>query len=982
MEETNKKKKKLGVKGIIIIVLLIILLFVLLIGWITDFLWFKELTYLSVFLTKLFTQLKIGIPTFVIITFLSYIYLKFLKRGYFKKIASTEETDHKKLNLISWGLSGAFGAVTTYFVCKKLWFQALQFSNSTDFDIKDPLYNIDISFYIFKLSFIEELNTIVIILLICFALLTLVYYSVLLTVRTPEIFEKVEEDTEEEYEDDEDEYDYEDDDDRYTGGDYGRNLGDDNNPFAEINEMFGKFSKSFNRKGGPRRQAEAKAKQTKKQFDNSNFKVLLNIAEKQLIIVGSLFFLMVGVHFFLKQYDLLFGSTGAVYGAGFTDVNITLWVYRILIVLAIIAGIGFAYGLLKRKFKPAVLVPAIMIALSLLGTGVGYVVQQFIVSPDEINKESKYLERNIEYTQYAYGLDNVNEKAFKATHDLDSSDIANNEETVSNIRINDYSPAKTFYNQTQAIRQYYDFNDVDVDRYMIDGDYTQTFLSAREIDEEKISNTWLNKHLKYTHGYGVVLSRVDKITTSGQPDMLIDNIPPESDVDVKVTDPSIYFGEMTNEYVLINTSEDEFDYPDGDSNKYCQYDGNAGIKMNLLNRLMFSVREKSLKLLVSGNVNGKSQILINRNIEKRVKEIMPYLDYDEDPYMITVGGHLYWIIDAYTASNRYPYSEPYEEGTTMNYVRNSVKVVIDAYNGDTNYYIVDETDPIAQTFQKIYPKLFKNFSEMPDGIRAHIRYPNTLLDIQAKIFQRYHMNDVKVFYQNEDLWQIASEIYGTKEQSMTPNYYIMKLPGEKSAEFVNTIPFTPKDKKNLMGLLVARNDGDNYGKLVLYTMPKSKVVYGPMQVEAQIDQNTEISKEFSLWDSSGSKYSRGNLFVIPIEDSLLYVEPVYLEATNSSIPEVKRVIVVYGDEIAYESNLTAALNSMFGEGSAHESQQGEATTDDQNQGGGDKAMSQSELIQAAQDAFDKAQAAQQSGDWAKYGKYLDELQKYLNKLAK
>ena len=688
---------------------------------------------------------------------------------------------------------------------------------------------------------------------------------------------------------------------------------------------------------------------------------------------------MIGVYFLLKQFDLLFGSTGAVYGAGYTDVNITLWMYRVLIVLSVIAAIGVAMGISKKSLKTAAIVPAIMIGVGILGAGVGFAVQNFIVSPDEINKESKYLERNIEYTQYAYGLDNVNIKAFKATENLTSDDIANNEETISNIRINDYAPAKKFYNQTQSIRQYYDFNDVDVDRYMIDGDYTQTFLSAREINEEKISNTWLNRHLKYTHGYGATLSRVDKITASGQPDMLIDSIPPESSVDVQITDPEIYFGEMTNDYILVNTDEDEFDYPDGNSNKYCQYKADSGIKMGLLKRIMFSVRERSLKMLVSGNINSDSKILINRNIKVRVKEIMPYLDYDEDPYMITVDGKLYWIVDAYTATNRYPYSEPYSEETDVDYVRNSIKVVIDAYTGETNYYIVDGTDPIAKTFQSIYPKLFKDFKDMPEGIAAHIRYPGTLLNIQAEIYQRYHMNDVKVFYQNEDLWQIASEIYGIDEQSMTPNYYIMKLPGESSAEFVNSIPFTPKDKKNLMGLLVARNDGDYYGKLVLYQMPKSKIVYGPMQVEAQIDQNTEISKEFSLWNSSGSTYSRGNLFVIPIEDSLLYVEPVYLEATNSSIPEVKRVIVVYGDDIAYEATLAEALNSMFGEGSAHESKGSEDADKDK---GKSKEMSQSELIEAAQTAYDEAQEALSNGEWAKYGEKMNELEKYLNKLAK
>ena len=966
MEETKtKKKRKLGVKGIIIVILLIILLFVMLIGWLTDLLWFQDLGYISVFLTKLFTQLKIGIPVFIVITFLAYIYLKFLKRGYMKKVDSEEEPNHKRLNIISWGLAAAFGAVTTYFAVTRLWFQTLQFFNSTKFDIKDPLYNNDISFYVFKLNFIEELNKMAILMIIAFAALTVIYYLILLSERSPKIFQTVEEDLDAE---EEEEFQY--DDDRYTGAE----TINDNNPFSEVNDLFGKFTKQFAGNMGRGRRPQRKPKT---QLDNQNISLLVHIAEKQIIIVGVLFFLMIGVYFLLKQFDLLFGSTGAVYGAGFTDVNITLWMYRILIGLAVIAAILFIAGVTKRKFKTAVAIPVIMVCIGLLGTGAALVVQNLIVSPDEINKESKYLERNIEYTQYAYGLDGVDMKSFKATKDLTSKDIANNSETISNIRINDYAPALTFYNQTQSIRQYYNFHDVDVDRYMIDGEYTQTFLAPREIDEGKISNTWLNRHLKYTHGYGATLSRVDKITASGQPDTLIDSIPPQSSCDVQITDPEIYFGEMTDDYILVNTSEDEFDYPDGNSNKYCQYKADSGIKMNILNRLMFSVKEKSLKLLVSGNIKGASKILINRNIQKRVKTIMPYLDYDEDPYMVTVDGHLYWIIDTYTATNRYPYSEPYSEETDVNYVRNSIKVVIDAYTGDTTYYIIDKTDPIAKTFQKIYPKLFKDIDEMPDGIRAHIRYPGTLLGIQAQIYQRYHMNDVKVFYQNEDFWQIASEIYGTEEQAMTPNYYIMKLPGEKSAEFVNSIPFTPKDKKNLMGLLVARNDGEQYGKLVLYQMPKSKIVYGPMQVEAQIDQNTEISKEFSLWNSSGSKYSRGNLFVIPIEDSLLYVEPVYLEATNSSIPEVKRVIVVFGDEIAYEATLADALNSMFGEGSAHDSGDDEADDSGKSE---NKEMSKSEIIQKCQDAYDKAQDALKSGDWAKYGKYMDELEKYLNKL--
>ena len=960
--EKEKKKKGLGVKGVVIVVLLVILLFLMLIGFITDFLWFKELDYVSVFLTKLFTQLKIGVPVFVVVTFLAYVYLKFLKRGYFKKVASNEEVNHGRLNLISWGLAAIYGGVTTYFAVTKMWFQFLQFSNSSSFDISDPLFENDISFYVFKLGFIESANELILFLLIAFAILTVLYYSVLLSMRTPQIF------TEEEQEEPE----HEPDEDRYDGSGFSSE-GGFGQGFGNVNDMFGKFAGQFGKKG-----AFKKNPKPKKSFDDQNFKMLISIAEKQLIIVGVLFFIMVGINFFLKQYSLLFGSTGAVYGAGFTDVNITLWVYRAIMVLSIVAAIGFAIGITKRKLKPAIIAPIIMLVIGLGGTGAAILVQNLIVTPDEITKESQYLERNIEYTQYAYDLSDVDMKSFAATEDLTSEDISNNMETISNIRINDFTPTKTFYNQTESIRQYYTFNDADVDRYMVNGEYTQTYLSAREIDETKIKDTWLNKHLKYTHGYGIALSRVDKITSSGQPDVLIGGIPPTSDIEeIEIKQPGVYYGELTNNYILVNTSEEEFDYADGNSNKYTKYEGTAGIKLNLVNRFMFSVREKSLKMLVSSNIKSDSRIIINRNISARVKEIMPYLEYDSDPYMITENGKLYWIIDAYTYTSRYPYSEPYSEDYSTNYIRNSVKVVIDAYNGTTDYYIVDETDPIAQTFKKIYPDLFKDLDQMPEEIRAHIRYPNTLLNIQAQVYQRYHMNDVKVFYQNEDLWEIADEIYGMKEQKMTPNYYIMKLPGEKNAEFVNTIAFTPRDKKNLMGLLVARSDGEEYGNLVLYQMPKSKTVYGPMQVEAQIDQNTEISKEFSLWNSSGSSYSRGNLFIVPIEDSLLYIEPVYLEATNSSIPEVKRVIVVYGNKIAYEETLAEALNSLFGEGSAVESA---GSSSDSSSSAGDGSLSQSEIVTKAQEAFENAEAAQQSGNWAKYGQYLDELEKYLNML--
>lgn len=953
----EKKKRGSKARWIVLAVIAFLLLVFALVGFITDFLWFKELGYVSVFFTKLLTQIKIGVPVFVVVGFLVYIYLKLLKKGYYKKVESLDAPNEKAMNIISWVLAGIFSCVATYFCVSNLWYKWLNFAKSTDFDISDPLYNNDISLYVFKLPFIKEVNGIIIALSVAFIIITLIYYAMLLSMRKPTVFEDAGEDS---FDDESSQQGS-----GFAGFDNAGGLGD----------MFGKFAESFGGRGPVHRPARKK-----KQFDSDNFNQLLHIASKQLIVVGVIFFVMLAVDFFLKQYDLLYNHTGAVYGAGYTDVTVTLWMYRALAGLSLLGAAGFIIGISKKKVKTIAIVPIIMILVGLVGAGGAVLVQNYVVSPDELNKESKYLERNIEYTQYAYGVDNVTTKSFAASKNLDSTDINNNPETITNIRINDYSPANKFYNQTQAIRTYYNFNDVFVDRYYVNGEYTQTFLAAREVDIDgsKISDTWLNRHIKYTHGYGVTLSRVDKVTSSGQPDVLVGDIPPQSSVDeIQIDNPAIYFGQLTNDYILVGTDEEEFDYPGDEANQYTKYSGTAGIKMNFANRCLFSIRERSLKLLVSSNITGDSKIVINRNITSRVKKIMPYLTYDKNPYMVTANGGLYWIYDAYTTTSSYPYSEPYSQQSSTNYIRNSVKVVIDAYNGDTSYYVVDDSDPIAKTLQKIYPKLFRNFDEMDEAVKAHVRYPNTMFDIQATIYERYHMNDVNAFYQNEDIWSIANEIYGKDEKEMTPNYYILKLPGEKDAEFVNSIPYTPKGKRNMTSLLIARNDGDNYGQIVLYKFPKSKAVYGPMQIEALIDQNPEISKEFALWSSAGTSYSRGNLFVIPIEDSLLYVEPVYLEANKESIPEVKRVIVAFNDQIAYKPTLAEALESLFGETDISS-----GSDNSSSQTAEDGQMSQAELIKAAAEAYDSAQSAMKNGDWEGYGKYLDQLEKYLNELQK
>ncbi len=958
----SKAKKRIS---IVILVLVILLgVFFSLISFITDYLWFREMGYVDVFFKQLVTELTVGVPTFVIITGLVALYLTRLKKSYFKKIASREVTNQKKLRIVTLVLAVVFGIFATVTTVSNLWFDILKFANSSNFDISDPVFHLDISFYVFRLEFLTQLNEIMIGVIVGFVLLTIVYYMVLLTVRTPDVFTEA----------------------QSTGTADAGGAQSQAGPQAGGQNPFAGFADSLFGRGGQ----QSAQPQPRRQVDEGNMRQLLSIASGKLALLGFIFFLMLGVNFFLRQFDLLHVHTGAVYGAGFTDVNVTLWMYRILCVMSIVAAVLFVVFMKKKSYKRLLTVPVLMIVVGLAGSIAGYVVQNFVVSPDELNKESKYLDWNIQYTQYAYQLDDVEPKAFAADDTLTASDINKNLDTINNIRINDFDPAKQFYNQTQSIRQYYTFNGVDVDRYMINGEYTETFLTTREVDESRIQDTWLNQHIKYTHGYGVAMSRVNKVTPSGQPDVIIGNIPPASEVEeIQITRPEIYFGELSNQYIVVNTDETEFDYPQGDSNVYTHYEGTAGIKMNLLNRLMFSVREGSMRMLVSSNINSNSRIIINRNVMDRVQSIMPQLAYEDDPYMVVDdAGRLFWMVDAYTLSSQFPYAEPFDG--YHNYVRNSIKVVVDAYNGNVDFYVVDEEDPIAQTYAKIYPTLFKPFSEMPASLQSHIRYPNNLLTIQASIYGRYHMEDTGVFYLNEDLWDIAYEVYGMERTQMTPNYYIAKLPDGDRAEFFNSIAFTPPSKMNMTALMVARNDGDDYGELVVYQFPKSKVIYGPEQIEAQIDQNTEISKEFSLWNSSGTSYIRGNMFVIPINTSILYMEPIYLEATNSSIPEVKRIVMAYGDKIAYEDSVAECLVSLFGD----QAQLGVEEPDGTGTVGGEPAeptepgtpsepaeLTQDELIDLAVEALNAATEAQQNGDWAAYGEHLAELQDYLNQLA-
>ena len=754
--EFSGKRRRGNRKGISLIIMIIALVFVFLVttvGFITDWMWFKDLGYTSVFWKRLVTQIELGVPVFVIVTLLARFYLRTLKNGYFRKIESHEIPNLKRINSTSWILSMVFSLGVAFYASVGTWLIFLKYRYASKFGLKDPLFDQDIGFYIFKLDWLDKLNEIILVSVIGLVVVTVVYYSYLLTVRTPDLFDSPDdfpdepEPFEEEEEDEEPKVIYRTPIDHSVIGRMAR---------ASGKAVQAAFDKDRKKKRGHRTD-----------INNSNVENLMEIASGKLIVLGVIFYLMLAVNFFLKQFDLLHTHTGVVYGAGFVDVNITLWVYRVIMLLCLVGAVTLAMHIKKGEITKLLKVPVIMVLVYALGAGAGSLVQSLIVSPDEINKESKYLQSNIEYTRHAYGIDNVRVAKFAADDSLNAEAIEAADETIGNIRINDYKPVEDFYNQTQSIRQYYRFNDVDIDRYTLDGALTQTYLSAREIDEDKISNTWINKHLKYTHGYGAAVSQVDKVTSSGQPDVVEGNIPPETNVEeLKIDRPEIYFGELSKDYVIVNTKEAEFDYPDGSENKYTTYEGKTGIKLNLLNRLLFAIREGSVNILVSSNITSQSKIMYVRDVVSRVEKVMPYLSYEEDPYMTIVDGKLYWILDAYTTSSKYPYSEPYqEEGVNLtNYIRNSVKVVVNAYDGSVDFYIVDEDDPIAQTYRKIYPKLFKTKDKIPEALKSHLRYPNAMFKIQAQVYSKYHMDEVKVFYQKEDLWDIAHQIYGTEDE--------------------------------------------------------------------------------------------------------------------------------------------------------------------------------------------------------------------------
>lgn len=641
-------------------------------------------------------------------------------------------------------------------------------------------------------------------------------------------------------------------------------------------------------------------------------------ARTHLMVLAAAFFGVVAFSFRISMYDLLYSPRGVVFGASYTDVHASLPALWALLGVSILTALSCLIAIAQGSLRYPILGVVGMAIVGFLG-GKAYpeVVQRFSVAPNEIEKETPYIERNIKFTRKGYGLDRFEQREFPASEDLTLADIQRNEGTIRNIRLWDHEPLLTTFAQLQEIRTYYDFAAVDNDRYWLDGTYRQVSLSPRELSYDDLpSKVWLNQHLNYTHGYGLCLGPVNESTREGLPNLFIKNIPPVSTTNIQITRPEVYYGEMGNEYCIVNSRAQEFDYPSGDQNVYSTYEGVGGLRIgSLLQRLLFSIKFKEIKILLSQDIQSDSRVMIYRRVMERAQRLTPFIRFDQDPYMvIDKEGHLWWMLDGYTVSDKFPYSEPVTRG--VNYIRNAVKVTINAYDGRIRFYLADDSDPLIHVYSNIFPGVFEPLSEMPDDLRAHIRYPQDMFSIQAQMYATYHMADPRVFYNKEDLWRVTQKASADGTQTtMNPYYTIMKLPEVgKSEEFILMIPFTPARKNNMIAWMAARCDGDDYGKVLVFNFPKQKLVYGPQQIESRIDQQPEISQQLTLWDQGGSRVIRGTLLVIPIENSILYVEPLYLAAeAGGGLPEMRRVIVSYADQVVMEPTLDEALSKIFGE---------------------------------------------------------------------
>jgi uncharacterized protein len=710
----------------------------------------------------------------------------------------------------------------------------------------------------------------------------------------------------------------------------------------------------------------------------------------------ALLFVLLGLRtWIVGTASLLYSTTGPLVGASYTDVHVALPGLYVSAIAALIAAAWIIAGIAREKLVWAgVSATVFYVVVSILARGIiPATYQKLVVSANELTREAPYLRTHIAATRKAWGLESVTSRDLSGEVQLTMADIKRNSATVDNVRLWERALLQQTFSQLQEIRTYYDFVSVDDDRYTIDGKYRQVHLAPRELNSESLpTRTFINERLTFTHGMGVTMAPVNQVTTEGLPVLFIKDLPPVSTVSIKMTRPQIYYGELTNEYAFVGTKQKEFDYPAGETNIYTNYTGRGGVPIgSFIRRLLYAFQLGSLKIILSDDIRGNARILYRRTVMERATTALPFLDFDRDPYLIiTDAGQLKWILDAYTESDAYPYSQRTGDGTS--YMRNSVKVVIDAYDGTVDAYIADPNDPVVKTYARIFDGIFKPLTAMPADIRRHVRYPADLFRIQTLLHATYHMEQPETFYHREDQWQIPGSFKQGTNENPYMRHIVMRLPGEKDPEFIFMTPFTPRGKDNLAAWMVARMDGENYGKLSVYRFPKQSLVYGPKQIANRINQDTEISRQITLWDQRGSQVIRGELLVIPIEESLIYVQPIYLRAEGGNIPELKRVVVAHENRVVMGETLEEGLDALFGSGSMAQtrtSSRDSATVTAGSEapvvGGGiapaaPPSAAVSELLREAQAHYDRAIAAQRAGNWSEYGREIDQLGAVLRSL--
>jgi len=692
----------------------------------------------------------------------------------------------------------------------------------------------------------------------------------------------------------------------------------------------------------------------------------------------GLLFVVKAFSYGLDRYLLLYGDNGVVVGASYTDVHVGIPGLWLLIGFSIIGAFAAWANLRERTYRlPAAAFFLVAIGSFVLSGAVPVLFRQFFVKPSELQLEKPYIERNIALTRRAYNLDQIATKPFAAEQTLTFKTLDANKATIENIRLWDWLPLSDTYAQLQEIRTYYKFHDLDVDRYWLDGSYQSVMLSARELRPSLLppnAQTWVNRHVLFTHGNGAVMSPVTRKSTEGLPFFYLRDIPPVADGGPRIHEPRVYYGEESDSYVIVKGSTPEFDYPKGKDNVYAAYDGAGGIPIGaMVWQGLFAYYFNDPNLVLSSYITADSRIMIRRNIRERVRTIAPFLRLDRDPYLVISNGRMFWIQDAYTTSSYFPASQP-AQGLELNYIRNAVKIIVDAYNGTVDFYVIDAGDPIAATYRRIFPSLFKPFAAMPADLQKHIRYPEDLFLIQARLYQTYHMEAAEVFYNREDLWQFPRQPGGDGIATMAPYYIIMRLPGEPQAEFFLMVPMAPSRRDNMIAWLAARCDAPDYGKLIVYEFPKEKLVYGPFQIEARINQSTEISQQITLWNQMGSRVIRGaNLLVIPIENSILYVSPLYLRAEHGHLQELKRVIAAYGEHVVMKETLAEALSALFIEPGAARA----TSNTPEEMPLADPAASQA---REALDRYNQAVERLKSGDWKGFGTQFDAMRELLEKM--